>query len=88
MFSLESDKMTGLWRNDSLTFTSYVIFSSSIPNWTNFGKEVFDLMFSLESDKMTVLRPNDSLTFTFYMTFSNYKPNWTTFVKGVFWFDV
>ena len=41
MFSLESDEMTALWPNDSLTFTFYVIFSNSIPNWTTFVKEFF-----------------------------------------------
>ena len=49
MFSLESDEMTALWPN----FTCYVTFSKSIPNWTTFVKEVFDLMFSLERDEMT-----------------------------------
>ena len=41
MFSLESDEMTALWPNDSLTFTFYATFSNSIPNWTTFVKEVF-----------------------------------------------
>ena len=41
MFSLESDKMTALWPNDSLTFTFYETFSNNIPNWTIFVKEVF-----------------------------------------------
>ena len=55
MFSLESDEMTALWPNDSLTFTFYVIISNSIPNWATFvQKKFFDSMFSLESDKMTV----------------------------------
>ena len=36
MFSLESDEMTALSPNDSLTFAFYVIFSNSIPNWTHF----------------------------------------------------
>ena len=88
MFTLESDEMTALWLNDSLTFTFYVIISKSIPNWATFVKEVFDSMFSLESDKMTALWPNDSLTFTFYVIISNSIPNWATFVKEVFWFDV
>ena len=74
MFSLESDKMTASWPNDSLTFTFYVIFSNSIPNWATFVKEVFDSMFSLEIDKRTALRQNDILTFTFYVTFSNIIP--------------
>ena len=65
-----------------------MIFSSSIPNWTTFVKEVFDLMFSLEGDKMTALLPNGSLTLTFYVTISNSILNWTTFVKEVVWFDV
>ena len=43
MFNLESDEMTGLWPNDSLTFTFYITFSNSIPNWTAFVKEVFRL---------------------------------------------
>ena len=41
MFSLESDEMTALWPNDSLTFTFYVIISNIIPNWATFVKEVF-----------------------------------------------
>ena len=53
MFSSESDKMTALWQNDSLSFTLYATFSFSITNWTTFVKEVFDLMFSIESDEMT-----------------------------------
>ena len=75
MFSLESDKMTAFWPNESLTFTFYVIFSNMIPNWATFVKEVFDSVFSLESDEMTALWPNDSLTFTFYVLFSNSVPN-------------
>ena len=88
MFSLESDEMTALWPNDTLTFTFYVRFSNSIPNWSNFVKEVFDSMLSLESIEMTALGPNGSLTFTFYLKFSNSIPNWTTFVKEVFCFGV
>ena len=88
MFSLESDEMTALRPINSLTFTFYMTFLNSIPNWTTFEKEVFDLMFSLESDQMTALWPNDSLTFTFYVTFSNNIPNPVTFVKGVSWFHV
>ena len=88
MFSVESDEITALWPNDSLTFTFYVIISNSIPNQTTLVKEVIHSMFSLESDEMTALWPNDSLTFTFYVTFSNSIPNWTTFVKEDFWFDV
>ena len=65
MFSAESEEKTAFLPNDSLTFTFYVTFSNSIPNWATFVKEVFDSMFSLESDKMTALRPNDSVTFTF-----------------------
>ena len=53
MFSLKSDKMTAFRTNESLTFTFFVTFSNSIPNWGTFVKEVFDLMFSLESDEMT-----------------------------------
>ena len=41
MFSLESDEMTVLWPNDSLTFTFYVIISNIIPNPATFVKEVF-----------------------------------------------
>ena len=85
MFSLESDKMTVFWPNDSLTFTFYVIISKSIPNRATFVKEVFDLMFSFKSDEMTVFWPNDSITFTFYVIISNSIPNWATFVKEVFW---
>ena len=87
MLSLESDEMTALGPNDSLTFTFYVTFSYSIPYWTTFVKEVFDSMFSLESDEMIALWPNDSLTFTFYVTFLKSIPNWTTFVKEIFWID-
>ena len=50
MFSLESDEMTALWPNGSLTFTFYEIFSNSIPKWTTFAKEVFYSMISLEGD--------------------------------------
>ena len=89
MFSLESDEMTALWPNDSLTFTFNVIISNRIPNWVSFVKEVFfNLKFSLESDEMTALESNDSLTFTFYVIISNSILNWATFVKEVFWFDV
>ena len=88
MFSLESDKMTALWPNYSLTFTFYVTFSNILQKWTSFIKEVFDSMFTLESDEMTALWPNDSLTFTFYVIISNSIPNWATFVKEVFRFDV
>ena len=35
MFSLEGDKMTDFWPNDSLTLTFYVTFSNMIPNWTD-----------------------------------------------------
>ena len=41
MFSLESDKMTALWPNDSLTLTFYMTLENSIPNWTTLVKEVF-----------------------------------------------
>ena len=41
MFNLESDEMTALWPNDSLTLTFDVKFSNSIPNKTTFVKEVF-----------------------------------------------
>ena len=41
MFSAESDEMTALWPNNSLTFIFYVINSISITNWTTFVKEVF-----------------------------------------------
>ena len=75
MFSLESDKITVLWPNESLTFTFYVTFLKSIPNWITFVKEVFDLMFSLESDKMIDLWQNGSLTFPFYAIFSKGIPN-------------
>ena len=84
MFSLESDKMTALWPNDSLTLTFYVIVSNSITNWATFKKEVFDSMFRLGNDEMTALCPNDILAFTFYATFSKSIPNRTTFVKEVF----
>ena len=53
MFSLESDKMTALRPNDSITFTFFMAFANSIPNWTPFVKEFFDLMLSSKSDKMT-----------------------------------
>ena len=41
MVSLESDEMTALWSNDSLTFPFYGTFSISVPDWTTFVKEVF-----------------------------------------------
>ena len=41
VFSLESDEMTALWPNESLTFTFYETCSTSIPDWTTFVKEVF-----------------------------------------------
>ena len=63
MFSLESDKMTALWPNDSPNFTFYVPFSNRMPNWASFKKEVFK--FSLERDEMTAMWPNESLTSTF-----------------------
>ena len=56
MFSLESDEMTALWPNDSLTFTFYMTFSNGIPNWSTIVKEAFDSMFSLGIDKMTAFR--------------------------------
>ena len=87
MISLESDKITALWPNDSLTYSFHETISNSIPKWTTFVKEVFDAMISLESDKITALWPNDLLTFTFYETFSDNLPNWTTFVKEVIKFD-
>ena len=59
-FSLEINKITALWANDSLNLTFYVIISNSIANWTTFVKEISDLMLSSESDKMTVVWPNDS----------------------------
>ena len=46
MLSLESDKMTVLWRDDSITLVFYVTFSNVIPHWT-----IFDSMLSLESDQ-------------------------------------
>ena len=60
MFSLESDEMTALWPNDSLTFTFFVIISNSIPNWGTFVKEVFwfNVSFSLEYDEMTISWPS------------------------------
>ena len=39
MFSLETDKMTALWPNESLTFTFNEPFSKGILNWTTFVKE-------------------------------------------------
>ena len=41
IFSLESDKMTALWPNGSLTLTFYETFLNCIQNWTPFVKEVF-----------------------------------------------
>ena len=40
LFSSESDKMTALWPDVSLTFPFYVTFSKSIPNWTTFVREI------------------------------------------------
>ena len=81
MFSLESDEMTVLWPNDSLTFTFYVIISNSIPNQATFVKEVFSFDVYLRKWPNDGFLTNDTLTFTFYMTFLNSTPNWTTFVK-------
>ena len=50
-------------------------FSNSIPNWTAFVKEVFDLMLKLQSDEMTALWSNERLTSTFYEAFSKSMPN-------------
>ena len=88
MFSLESDEMTVLWPNDSLTFNFYVIISIAYQTEQLLKKKFFDSMFSLESDEMTAIWPNDSSTFTFYVIISNSILNWATFVKEVFWFDV
>ena len=60
MLSLESDEMTVLWPNDSITFTFYVTFSNCIPHWTTFKKKFFDLMLSSKSDEMTAVWWNDS----------------------------
>ena len=46
MISLESDKVTALLPNDSLTFTFYEAFSNSIQNWTPFVKTGFDFIVS------------------------------------------
>ena len=35
------DKMTALWQNDCLTFTSYDTFSNIIPKYTTFVKDFF-----------------------------------------------
>ena len=88
MFGLESDKMTALWPNNSLTFTFYMTFSNSIPDFTKYVKEVFDPIFTFESDKMTALQPNDNVAFTFYLTFSKSISIWAYLVTDVFWFDV
>ena len=57
MFSFESDKMTPLWQNDSLTFTFYATFWNNIPNWTGIEKGFSNLMLS---DEMTAVWSNDS----------------------------
>ena len=88
MFSLESDEMTALWPNDSLTFTFMSDSQKAYQTEQLLWKKFFDSMFSLESDEMTALWSNESLTFTFYVIVSNSIPNWTTFVKEFFWFDV
>ena len=41
IFTLESNKMTALWPNDSATFTFYATFLSSIPNRATFMKIIF-----------------------------------------------
>ena len=87
MISLESDEITALWPNDSLSFTFSETFSNSIRNWSMSVKKFFDLMISLESDEMTSFWPGDIWIFPIYDTFSYCIPNWTTFVKEVFWFD-
>ena len=66
MFNLESDEMTALWPNDSITFTFCMTFSNIILNWTIFLKKFFDPILCLEIDEMTALWQNDSLTFPFY----------------------
>ena len=82
MFSFESDKMTPLWQNDSLTFTFYATFSNSIADWTNFVKFVSDLMLNSASDKilcdyiaakLSLLMPHSHFSYSI--------PNWETFVK-------
>ena len=83
MFSLKSDKMTAFRPNESLTFTFFVTFSNSIPNWRTFVKEVFDLMFSLEGDEMTALGPRDNFTFTLYVVFLNSIPTWKSSKKDI-----
>ena len=52
MFSLESDKISALWPNDSLTFTFYVKISNSIPKPETFVKEfvLFDAAFRKEGN--------------------------------------
>ena len=79
--------MTVLFMNDSLTFTFYETFSRSIPNWTTFVKEVFNMILSLESDKMTALWLNESLTWTIFVKIMIRLPNWTNFVNKVSRFD-
>ena len=41
-----------------LTFTFFVKFSNSIPNWTTFVKEIFWFNDFSESDEMTAVWPN------------------------------
>ena len=59
MISSESDEMTALWTNESLTLTFYVTLSNSTPNWKRF-KDFSDLMLSSKNYEMTVVWPNDS----------------------------
>ena len=61
MFSLESDKMTVLWPNDSITFTFYETFSNGIPNGTTSEKEFVWFDASLKNWRddccMTLFKP-------------------------------
>ena len=72
MFSLESDEMTVLWRDDSITFTFYVTFSNAIPHWT-----IFYSILSLEIDQITA-------KLSLFCCIFNGIPNWETFEKKVF----
>ena len=77
MFSLESDKMTSLWPNDSLTFTFYVTFSNFIPNGRTFVKEVFWF------DDQFIKGWNDCFVTQWQLNF-NFLTYWAILVKEVF----
>ena len=51
MITSESDEMTAVWSNDSLTFTFYATFSTSILSWITFVKDFLILCFGQKVTK-------------------------------------